>query len=383
MVELSLTSHRGAIKFDEFRTMSEMNGRLNSPALFDPVRIGAWELPNRIVMAPLTRARAGAERVPNALMAEYYAQRASAGLIISEATSVTAMGVGYADTPGIWSAAQVEGWKLVTRAVHHAGGRILLQLWHVGRISHPMFLNGELPVAPSAIAPAGNVSHVRPPTSFVTPRALGLEEIPGIVEAYRRGAENAQLAGFDGVEIHGANGYLLDQFLQDKTNHRTDAYGGPIENRARLMLEVADVVISVWGANHVGMHLAPRGDAHDMGDSDPAATFGYVARELGKRGLAFICARESLGPGRIGPRLKAAFGGSYIVNEKFTYETATQIVAAGEADAVAFGVPFLANPDLPERFRRRAPLNEPDPATFYAEGPRGYTDYPALASRGN
>jgi 2,4-dienoyl-CoA reductase-like NADH-dependent reductase (Old Yellow Enzyme family) len=344
------------------------------PTLFDPVRIGAWDLPNRIIMAPLTRERAGAERIPNALMAEYYAQRASAGLIVSEATSVTPMGVGYADTPGIWSSAQVDGWKLVTRAVHQAGGRILLQLWHVGRISDPMFLNGELPVAPSAIAAAGNVSLVRPLKAFVTPRALELAEIPGVVEAYRKGAENARRAGFDGVEIHGANGYLLDQFLQDKSNHRTDEYGGPIENRARLMLEVADAVISVWGADHVGVHLAPRGESHDMGDSNPLATFGYVARELGKRRMAFICARESLGEKRIGPQLKAAFGGSYIANDKFTQATASQVLAAGEADAVAFGVLFLANPDLPERFRQNAPLNAPDQSTFYSSGPKGYTD---------
>ena len=346
--------------------------------LFDPVRIGAWVLPNRIVMAPLTRARAGARRIPNPLMAEYYAQRASAGLIISEATSVTPLGVGYAETPGIWSAEQVEGWKLVTRAVHQAGGRILLQLWHVGRISDPMFLDGALPVAPSAIAAAGHVSIVRPLKPFVTPRALELEEISGLIAAYRAGAENAQRAGFDGVEIHGANGYLLDQFLQDKTNHRTDAYGGPIENRARLMLEVADAVISVWGNERVGMHLAPRGDAHDMGDSQPLATFSFVARELGKRRLAFICVRESLGENRIGPQLKAAFGGRYVANEKFTRPTAGQVLASGEADAVAFGVPFLANPDLVERFRRNAPLNEPDPSTFYAPGPKGYTDYPFM-----
>ncbi len=348
------------------------------PTLFAPVRIGAWNLPNRIVFAPLTRARAGAERIPNALMAEYYAQRAAVGLIISEATSVTPMGVGYADTPGIWSAAQVEGWKLITDAVHKAGGRMVLQLWHVGRISDPMFLNGALPVAPSAIAAAGHVSLVRPLKPFVTPRALALEEIPGIIEAYRVGAENAKKAGFDGVEIHGANGYLLDQFLQDKTNHRTDIYGGPIENRARLMLEVTDAVISVWGADRVGMHLAPRGDAHDMGDSNPLATFRYVARELGKRRIAFICARESLGDNRIGPQLKTAFGGSYIANEGFTQETANQVLAAGEADAVAFGVPLLANPDLPARFRKNAPLNTPDQSTFYASGPKGYTDYPVL-----
>jgi 2,4-dienoyl-CoA reductase-like NADH-dependent reductase (Old Yellow Enzyme family) len=346
--------------------------------LFDPVRIGAWDLPNRILMAPLTRARAGASRIPNALMAEYYRQRSSAGLIISEATSVTPMGVGYADTPGIWSAEQVEGWKLVTKAVHNAGGRILLQLWHVGRISDPMFLNGERPVAPSAIAAAGHVSLVRPIKPFVTPRALRLEEIPGIIAAYRKGAENAQLAGFDGAEIHGANGYLLDQFLQDKTNHRQDAYGGPIENRARLMLEVVDTVVSAWGKDRVGLHLAPRGDSHDMGDSNPSATFGHVARETGKRGIAFLCAREALGPNRLGPQLKAIFGGSFVANEQFTLATATQILAIGEADAVAFGVPFLANPDLPERFRRNAPLNQPDQSTFYASGPKGYTDYPFL-----
>lgn len=329
-------------------------------------------------MSPLTRARAGVERVPNALMAEYYAQRASAGLIISEATSVTPMGVGYADTPGIWSDEQVAGWKRVTEAVHQAGGRMVLQLWHVGRISDPMFLNGELPVAPSAIAAAGHVSIVRPLKSFVTPRALELSELPGVVAAYRKGAENALRAGFDGVEIHGANGYLLDQFLQDKTNHRTDVFGGPIENRARLMLQVTDAVIPVWGADRVGMHLSPRGDAHDMGDSNPLATFSYVAKELGQRRIAFICAREAVGPGRIGPQLKAAFGGSYIANEKFTMESGNEVIAKGEADAVAFGVKFLSNPDLPERFRKSAPLNDPDPSTFYGAGPKGYTDYPKL-----
>jgi 2,4-dienoyl-CoA reductase-like NADH-dependent reductase (Old Yellow Enzyme family) len=286
--------------------------------------------------------------------------------------------VGYADTPGIWSREQVEGWKLTTEAVHKAGGRILLQLWHVGRISDPMFLEGALPVAPSAIAAAGHVSIVRPLKAFVTPRGLALDEMPGIVEAYRRGAENAKAADFDGVEIHGANGYLLDQFLQDKTNHRTDVYGGPIENRARLMMDVTDAVISVWGADRVGMHLAPRGDAHDMGDSDAAATFGYVARELGKRRIAFICAREGLGERRIGPQLKKDFGGVYIANEKFTYETGNQVLAAREADAVAYGVPFIGNPDLPMRFAVGAPLNEADPTTFYAPGAKGYTDYPAL-----
>ncbi|MEI8288247.1 MAG: alkene reductase [Verrucomicrobiota bacterium] len=353
-----------------------LNNAAGAITLQSPIRIGAWDLPNRIVMAPLTRSRAGAERIPNALMAEYYVQRSSAGLIISEATAVTPMGVGYADTPGIWSEEQVAGWKLVTQAVHKAGGRIVMQLWHVGRISDPMFLNGALPVAPSAIAAAGHVSLVRPQRPFVTPRALELPEISGVIEAYRKGAENAQRAGFDGVEIHGANGYLLDQYLQDKTNHRTDEYGGSIENRARLMLQITDAAIAVWGADRVGMHLAPRGDAHDMGDSNPLATFGYVAEELKRRRIAFICARESLGEKRIGPQLKALFGGAYIANEKFTQATGNQVLAAGEADAVAYGVPFIANPDLPERFKQNAPLNPPNQSTFYAAGEKGYTDYP-------
>jgi len=349
--------------------------------LFDPVVLGDLQLPNCVIMAPLTRCRASDGRVPNALMAEYYAQRASAGLIITEATSVTPMGVGYPDTPGIWSREQVEGWKRITTAVRAAGGRIYLQLWHVGRISDPSYLDGALPVAPSAIAAGGHPSLLRPVRPFVVPRALEIHEIPEVIEAYRRGAENAQAAGFDGVEIHGANGYLLDQFLQDSTNQRNDGYGGSIENRARLMLEVTDAVVSVWGPNRVGMHLAPRGDAHTMGDSDPAATFGYVAKELGRRKIAFLCARESLGNDRLGPALKAAFGGAYIANEKFTKATAEQAIADGEADAVAFGRLFIANPDLPRRLALDAPLNEPDPETFYSlRDPVGYIDYPFLTT---
>jgi 2,4-dienoyl-CoA reductase-like NADH-dependent reductase (Old Yellow Enzyme family) len=359
--------------------LPERNG-VEVASLFEPLQIGELELSNRIIMAPLTRARAGVERVPNALMAEYYAQRATAGMILSEATSVTPMGLGYADTPGIWSEQQVEGWKLITHAVHEAGGRILLQLWHVGRISDPMFLNGELPVAPSAIAATGFVSIVRPPRPFVTPRALRHDEIPSVIEAYRVGAVNAKKAGFDGVEIHGANGYLLDQFLQDGSNRREDEYGGPIENRARLMLEVTDAVLSVWSAGRVGMHLAPRGDVHGMGDSNLLATFGYVAEKLGERKIAFLCARESLGAGRIGPVLKKAFGGVYIANEKFDAETAAQVVERGEVDAVAFGKLFIANPDLPQRLRTGALLNEPDQATFYVPGAKGYTDYPVLGA---
>ncbi len=351
--------------------------------LFEPIQVGDLNLPNRIVMSPLTRCRADAGRVPNALMARYYAQRASAGLILSEATSVSPQGVGYPDTPGIWSEAQVAGWKRVTKAVHASGGRIFLQLWHVGRISHPDYLNGELPVAPSAIAPQGHVSLLRPQRDYVTPRALETAELPGIVEAYRKGAENAKRAGFDGVEIHGANGYLLDQFLQDSTNKRTDAYGGSVENRARLLLEVTDAAISVWGAGRVGVHLAPRGDAHTMGDSDPLGTFGYVAEQLGKRGIAFIFTRESLGEGRIGPALKKRFGGVLIANEGFTRDTAQQAIAAGEADAVSFGKQFISNPDLPRRLYLNAPLNPFHPETFYGYGlpdrAVGYTDYPGLA----
>ncbi|MBU3056608.1 alkene reductase [Pseudomonas indica] len=346
--------------------------------LFDPIKIGDLELNNRIVMAPLTRCRADEGRVPNALMAEYYAQRASAGLILSEATSVSPMGVGYPDTPGIWSDAQVRGWSNITKAVHANGGKIMLQLWHVGRISDPSYLNGELPVAPSAIAAKGHVSLLRPLRDFVTPRALETEEIADIVEAYRIGAENAKAAGFDGVEIHAANGYLLDQFLQDSTNTRTDRYGGSLENRARLLLEVTDAAIEVWGVGRVGVHLAPRADLHDMGDSNRAETFTYVAHELGKRGIAFICAREKEADDSLAPRLKEAFGGVFIANERFTKEQADAWLAAGKADAVAFGVPYIANPDLVERFKQSAPLNEADPATFYSSGPVGYLDYPRL-----
>lgn len=345
--------------------------------LLEPLDVGDLRLPNRILMAPLTRSRAGEERIPNALMAQYYAQRAAAGLILTEATSVTPMGVGYAHTPGIWSQEQVEGWKLTTKAVHEAGGRIFLQLWHVGRISHSTFLNGALPVAPSAIAPKGNVNLLRPTQSYEVPRALEISEIPGIVEAYRRGAENAKAAGFDGVEIHGANGYLLDQFLQDVSNQRMDAYGGSIENRARLMLEVTDTVISIWGPGRVGMHLAPRGDSHSMGGSDLAETFTCVARELGKRRIAFICAREYIAQDRLGPKLKAAFGGVYIVNERFSKTQAEEAILAGEADAVAFGKAFLANPDLVRRLGEDVPLNEWDASTFYTPGEKGYIDYPS------
>lgn len=346
--------------------------------LFDPIQIGDLHLSNRIIMAPLTRCRADEGRVPNALMAEYYVQRASAGLIISEATAVTPMGVGYPDTPGIWSADQVRGWSNITKAVHAAGSKIVLQLWHVGRISDPLYLNGERPVAPSAVKPAGHVSLVRPTKEFVTPRALETEELADIVEAYRQGAENAKAAGFDGVEIHGANGYLLDQFLQSSTNQRSDRYGGSLENRARLLLEVTDAAIEVWGAGRVGVHLAPRADAHDMGDANRAETFTYVARELGKRGIAFICAREQEADDSLSPSLKEAFGGVFIANERFSKAQANAWLQSGKADAVAFGIPFIANPDLPARLAQDAELNTPQPETFYGKGPVGYLDYPTL-----
>lgn len=347
-------------------------------SLFDPIQVGDLQLPNRIIMSPLTRLRGTPDHFPSALAIEYYTQRASAGLIISEGTPVDPLGVGYRNVPGIWSPKQVEAWKPITASVHNAGGRIFAQIWHVGRISHPLLLNGQLPVAPSAIAANGNLNVFDPKTPYPVPRALETNEIPGIVEAFRRGAQNAHAAGFDGVELHGANGYLLDQFLQDGSNHRTDQYGGPIENRARLMLECTDAAISVFGPGRVGMHLAPRGDSHGMSDSNREATFTYVATELGKRNIAFICARESLGPGRLGPQLKQAFGSTYIANERLDLTTAEAVLVQGEADAIAFGKLFIANPDLPLRFARRAPLNLPDPTTYYTHDAHGYTDYPAL-----
>lgn len=346
--------------------------------LFQPLTVGALELPNRLVMAPLTRSRAGESRIPNELMQEYYVQRASAGLIITEATAITPSAVGYADTPGIWSDEQVAGWKKITDAVRAAGGRMVMQLWHVGRISDPIFLNGELPVAPSAIQPAGHVSLVRPKKEYVTPRALTTAEVKQIVQDYRQAAINAKAAGFDGVELHAANGYLIDQFLQTKTNQRNDEYGGSLENRARLLLEVTDQLIDVWGADRVGVHLAPRRDAHDMGDDNPPQTFGYVAEQLGQRKIAFICAREYVADDSLAGLIKQKFGGVFIANEKLEREQAERLIELGEADAVAFGQLYIANPDLLERFKQHAELNTPNPATYYAEGATGYTDYPFL-----
>jgi 2,4-dienoyl-CoA reductase-like NADH-dependent reductase (Old Yellow Enzyme family) len=344
-------------------------------SLFDPIRMGDLELANRIIMSPLTRCRAPG-RVPNALMAEYYVQRATAGLIISEATAVTPMGVGYPDTPGIWSDEQVEGWKQVTDAVHQAGGKIVCQLWHVGRISHPSYLNGELPVSASAVKPAGHVSLIRPITEFVTPRALETDEIPAVIEAYRKGAENALKAGFDGVELHGANGYLPEQFLHSSTNLRSDQYGGSLENRARFMLEATDALISVWGASRVGIHLSPRGDAHDMGDANPAVTYGYLMQQFSQRGIAFVFTREHFNEPALTPELKKQFSGAFIANMMMSGEQAEQLVANGVVDAVAWGKAFISTPDLVARLQQKAAWNEWDMSTFYASGPVGYTDYP-------
>ena len=349
------------------------------PLLATPLRVGALDLPNRVIMAPLTRCRAAEGRVPTDLMVTYYEQRASAGLILSEATAVTPMGVGYPDTPGIWSPAQVDAWKKITAAVHAKGGRIFLQLWHVGRISDPHYLNGATPVAPSAIAADGHVSGIRPQKPYVQPRALELEEIAGVVECYRQGAINAREAGFDGVEIHGANGYLIDQFLATNSNQRTDRYGGSVENRARFLLEVTDAVVGVWGADRVGVHLSPRGGFSDIDDSDPMTTFTYAARELGRRGIAFLFVRESQEAPRIAPAMKAAFGGPFILNQDIDPAQASSLIEGGEADAISWGRLFIANPDLAERLIQGAALNTPNPETFYGGSTVGYTDYPFLS----
>lgn len=354
----------------------------------EPVDVGPLRLPNRVVMAPLTRCRAGAGNVPGPMNATYYAQRSGAGLIVSEATQVDPTGQGYPMTPGIHSAEQVEGWRLVTDAVHGRGGRVFLQLWHVGRISHPDFQpGGALPVAPSAIAPgSGSAATFEGPKPFVTPRALETDEVSGIVEMYRRGARLAREAGFDGVEIHGANGYLLDQFLRDGTNRRDDRYGGPVENRARLLLEVAEAVAGEWGADRVGIRLSPNGTFNDMSDSDPPLTFGYAAERLDALGLAYLHLVEVLAKDvSHGSRsrldagfFRPLFRNPIIANGGYDRDRAEAVLRAGHADLVSFGIPFIANPDLPERLRVGAALNEPDPSTFYGGDDRGYIDYPAL-----
>jgi N-ethylmaleimide reductase len=358
-----------------------MHGSTTADPLFSSYRLGHTDLGNRMVMAPMTRSRAIEGNVPNPLAATYYEQRASAGLIVSEATQVSPQGVGYVRTPGIHSAEQVAGWTVITDAVHRAGGKIFLQLWHVGRISHPDFHGGALPVAPSAIAPQGQTYTPKGLQTMVTPRALELAELPGIVEMYRKGAENAKAAGFDGVEIHGANGYLLDQFLRDGTNKRTDAYGGSVENRARLGLEVTQAVISVWGPDRVGYRICPTGAFNSMSDSNPAETFSYMTEQLNKLGIVYLHAVDPIADGdkRLSPLLRKKFDRAYIVNGGFNADSGNAAIRNGEADLVAFGVPFLANPDLPKRFQLKAPLNAPDRDAFYAGDEKGFADYPALA----
>ncbi len=359
---------------------------MTTPDILSPFQLGPLTLPNRVVMAPMTRNRAGPGNVPGAVNATYYAQRASAGLIVSEATQVSPQGVGYPGTPGIHSAAQVAGWKLVTDAVHAAGGRIFLQLWHVGRISHPSLQpGGALPVAPAAIAPAGQAMTREGMKPFVTPRALDIAEIAGIVEDYRRGAANARAAGFDGVELHAANGYLVDQFLRDSTNRRTDRYGGSATNRARFLVEVMEAIVGEWGAERVGVRLAPTNPFNDISDSNPAATFAAAVGELNRFGLAYLhivepIAGDPVAAGAV-PDLRFfrnIWRGALIGNKGYDLNRANAVIRDGVADLVSFAVLFLANPDLPERFRRGGPFNTPDRKTFYGGAAAGYVDYPAI-----
>ncbi len=345
-----------------------------------PIQFGELKLKNRVVMAPLTRSRATADRVPTAMMAEYYAQRASAGLIISEATVISEEANGYEKTPGLFTDEQVEGWKLVTNAVHGKGGLIVAQLWHVGRVSHPDLLNGETPVSASNVKQAGYVSLLRPKREYVAPRALEISEIHAITEQYKQAAIKAKAAGFDGVELHAANGYLIDQFLQSKTNLREDEYGGSAENRARFLLEVVDALIEVWGAGRVGVHLAPRGDEHDMGDANPKETFGYVMQELGKRQIAFFFTREYLADDSISLEMKARSNGvPYIANMRLSREDALELLASGKAEAVSFGKAYIANPDLFERLVEDEPLNELKLENMIGtDVAEGYIDYPFL-----
>jgi N-ethylmaleimide reductase len=375
--------------------MAKMSER--TPNLFTPFRLGPYELRNRVVMAPMTRSRAGEGNVPTPLMAEYYTQRAGAGLIVTEGSQVSPQGVGYPGTPGIHTDAQVAGWRAVTDAVHAKGGRIFLQLWHVGRVSHPLLQpGGALPVAPSAIGAPGQLYTGQGMKPFVTPRALETDEVAGIVEQFAEGARRAYVAGFDGVELHGANGYLIDQFLRDGTNHRADRYGGSVENRVRFLEEVTAAVVDVWGGERVGVRFSPVGTVNGMSDTDPVATFSYAAYALNRFNLAYLHVSEPIGgnvdPGasgstysvegaftsRVSPVLKAIFRGPFIANGGYGGETGNAAVADRQADLVAFGVPFLANPDLPERLRADAPLNTPDRATFYGGDEHGYTDYPVL-----
>ncbi len=354
--------------------------------LFSSYRLGGLELHNRLVLSPMTRSRAIAGNVPNPLAPAYYAQRASAGLLITEATQVSPQGVGYIRTPGMHSPAQVAGWRKITDAVHKAGGIIFAQLWHVGRVSHPDFHDGALPVAPSALEVEGEAFTSNGKVRIVKPRALELHELPGIVSQFQTAAENAKAAGFDGVELHGANGYLLDQFLRDGSNRRKDGYGGSIRNRARFPLEITEAVVAVWGPQRVGYKLSPHFAGYSMSDSNPVETFTYLAEQLNSRQVGYLHVAEAIagpmaapaGTVRVTPILRDKFSGTMIVNGGYDARSGHAAIARGEADLVAFGVPFLANPDLPARYRESAPLNLPDQATFYAGEAKGYIDYPAL-----
>jgi N-ethylmaleimide reductase len=353
--------------------------------LLEPFKLGPLTLPNRFVMAPLTRNRATAGMVPSPLAVEYYGQRATAGLLITEASQVSQQGQGYQDTPGIYSKEQVAGWRKVTDRVHERGGRIFLQLWHVGRISHTSLQpNNGAPVAPSAIRANGKTFANNAFIEYSEPRALALEEIPGIIESFKRGAANAIEAGFDGVEVHGANGYLLDQFARDGSNKRTDAYGGSIENRARLMLEISQAVAAEVGRERTGIRISPVSPTQDISDSNPQPLFDHIVDGLNALKLIYLHVVEGStgGPRDITPfdygSLRKRFGGAYIANNGYDFELAERMLAAKAADLIAFGKPFLANPDLVERLEKGAPLNTPDKSTFYGGGAKGYTDYPVL-----
>ncbi len=363
----------------------------HTDVLFTSFTLGDLMLPNRIVMSPLTRSRAQQPGdIPTEMNAEYYAQRAGAGLIIAEATQVSPQGKGYAFTPGIHSERQIEGWRKVTAAVHEAGGRIFLQLWHVGRISRPELQpNGEKPVAPSPIRPEGAQTFISAQSGMVDilePRALQSDEIPGVVAQFRQGAENAKRAGFDGVEIHGANGYLLDQFLRSKTNHRTDEYGGSLENRMRFPLMVVDAVVDVWGTERTGIRVSPTGSFNDMADDDPVQTYSALAARLDEKGIAFVEVVEdsfqgnhaSGRPESVIQAIHANFKRAYIGNGRYNGGDARKRIDAGQCDLVSFGRPYIANPDLAERLRDGEPLNDWDESTFYGGDEHGYTDYPSL-----
>ncbi|QHT66304.1 alkene reductase [Rhodocytophaga rosea] len=359
---------------------------MTTPALLTPYTLGSYQLKNRLVMAPMTRSRAGKGNVPTDLTVEYYTQRASAGLIITEGSQVSPQGVGYANTPGIYSAEQVEGWKQVTTAIHNKGGRVFLQLWHVGRVSHSLYHNGELPVAPSAIAIPGQVYTAEGLKEYETPRALETTEVKDLVEQFRQGAINAKAAGFDGVEIHGANGYIIEQFIADGSNQRTDEYGGSIENRARLALEIVEAVVGVWGEGKVGIRFSPSNYYNGISNSDPGSIYDYLLNELNRFPLAYVHLMEPLASlekfphyiKEVAARYRKIYKGTIISNGGYTFEKGEQTISEGTVDLVAYGSLFLANPDLPKRFELQAALNTPDRATFYGGTEKGYTDYPFL-----